>query len=151
MEFRSELVVANTPGVSVLLGNGDGTFQSFKFYGDAGEQTFAVALGDFNHDGILDVVTANVDVNSVSLLLGNGDGTFQPHVDFPVGNGAFGLTVADFNGDGNLDLAVSNGNVNSVSILLGTGTGSFQPQVQYITPNSPDRKSTRLNSSHRWI
>ena len=134
---KIDLIAANTPGVSVLLGNGDGTFQPFKFYGDAGEQTFAVALGDFNHDGILDVVTANVDVNSVSLLLGNGDGTFQPHVDFPVGNGAFGLTVADFNGDGNLDLAVSNGNVNSVSILLGTGTGSFQPQVQYTTPNSP--------------
>src|SRR3989442_1126557 len=62
--------------VSVLLGNGDGTFQPAQSFA-AGSYARAVAVGDFNGDGRPDLVVANYYNNDVSVLLGNGDGTFQ--------------------------------------------------------------------------
>src|SRR5208337_523765 len=87
-----------------------------------------VAVGDFNGDGRMDVVTGNNDtVNTVSVLLGKGDGTFAAHVDYPVGGGVTGLAVGDFNGDGKLDIAVVYGfNPAKVAVLLGNGDGTFK-------------------------
>src|SRR5207302_11059600 len=83
-----------------------------------------VAVGDFNGDGKLDLVTSGG-----SLLLGNGDGTFRSALNFaPV---ASCLAVADFNGDGHLDLAVANSYSNTVSSLLGSGNGTFQAAPRY--------------------
>src|SRR5271167_4886963 len=66
-----------------------------------------VAVGDFNGDGRMDVVTGNSDTaNTVSVLLGKGDGTFAPHVDYAVGAAPSGIAVGDFNGDGKLDIVV---------------------------------------------
>src|ERR1700691_4705052 len=60
----------------------------------------AVAVGDFNGDGVTDVVTANSTANTVSVLLGHGDGTFAPHSDYAVEGGPTSIVVGDFNGDG---------------------------------------------------
>lgn len=87
-----DLTVANTgtgptyadSSVSVLLGNGDGTFQPAQNF-TTGKGPQAVAVGDFNGDGILDLATANLPGNNVSVLLGNGDGTFQPAATSPCG------------------------------------------------------------------
>jgi hypothetical protein len=58
-----------------------------------------VAVGDFNGDGHMDVVTGNDDTaNTVSVLLGSGNGTFATHVDYPVGSAATGIAVGDFTG-----------------------------------------------------
>jgi hypothetical protein len=106
---KLDLAVAtdSSNNVSVLLGNGDGTFQPAVNYG-VGVSPRALALGDFNGDGKIDLVTANTYSNNVSVLFGNGDGTFQASVDYP--SGSFpqpqSLAVGDFNGDGRLDLAV---------------------------------------------
>src|SRR5262249_61310626 len=62
--------------VSVLLGNGDGTFQAAVNFG-VGIRPAVVTVGDFNGDGIQDLAVANNGSNNVSVLLGNGDGTFQ--------------------------------------------------------------------------
>src|SRR5262245_48511579 len=62
--------------ISVLLGNGDGTFAAGGTFG-TGLHPFAIAAGDFNHDDNLDVVTASSDSSAASVLLGNGDGSFQ--------------------------------------------------------------------------
>jgi hypothetical protein len=98
-------------------------------------------VGDFNHDGKLDLAVATdsgTGVNgTVSVLLGNGDGTFQQQVPYTVGFTCNGITAADLNGDGNIDLAVACAFNNTVAILLGNGDGSFQQQVSYATGTGP--------------
>jgi hypothetical protein len=140
---------ASDAEVSILLGNGDGTFQPAVSYA-SGAGPYAVATGDFNQDGKQDLAVANFEANTVSILLGNGDGTFQPHVDYAVGISPFAIVVADFNGDGIPDLAVSNEICfyatscppGTVSILLGNGDGTFQPDVEYLAALIPQGLAT---------
>ncbi len=141
-----DLVTANqTPNTaSILLGNGDGTFQTNVDY-PTGMAPDAVAVGDFNGDGNMDIAVANSCGNdatckspgTVSILLGNGDGTFGAKTDYPAGNFPTSIAVDDFNGDGNLDLAVTNNRSNTVSIFLGKGDGTFAAKVDYITGTGP--------------
>jgi hypothetical protein len=143
---------ADTPdfrgSVSVLLGNGDGTFQAAVNY-SAGMHPVSVAVGDFNRDGKPDLAVANTEAaepsgylearGSVSVLLGNGDGTFQPAVNYSVGTNPVSVAVSDVNGDGKPDLIVAaygsspNYFDSSVSVLLGNGDGTFRPAVNYST------------------
>ena len=104
-----DLAVANvnSANVSVLLGNGDGTFQVAVNFG-AGGRPRSVAVADFNGDGVQDLAVANDGSNNVSVLLGNGDGTFQEAVNFGAGIFPVSVAVGDFNGDGRPDLAVAN-------------------------------------------
>src|SRR5881397_2313693 len=121
---------AGSSTVSVLLGNGDGTFQAPRAF-PAGSGPNFLAVGDFNGDGVQDLATANFGSNTpadttVSVLLGNGDGTFRPPQTFGVGRGPLWVAAGDFNGDGRLDLAVPNFGDTTVSVLLGNGDGTFQ-------------------------
>ena len=122
--------------VSVLLGNGDGTFQPQRAF-STGSNPYAVALGDFDGDGILDLLIANEADNTVSVLLGNGDGTFQPQKTYATGSSPCSIALGDFNGDGHLDAAVANNGGGTVSVLLGNGDGTFQPQQTYATDTGP--------------
>jgi hypothetical protein len=114
--------------VSILLGNGDGTFQPHVDY-LVGPGSVSLAVGDFNGDQIPDLAVAVSGTNSVALLIGNGDGTFQGHRDLTVGNFPDKIAIADFNLDGHMDLAVTNLNDSTISILLGNGDGTFQPRL----------------------
>jgi hypothetical protein len=128
--------------VSVLLGNGDGTFQAAVAY-SVGKFPGSVAVGDFNGDGKPDLAIANsgeADTSKqVSVLLGNGDGTFQAAVNYPTNNYSVALVTGDFNGDGKLDIAAAvsdlSGNVFSgeVEVLLGNGDGTFQASLTTST------------------
>jgi hypothetical protein len=116
--------------VSILLGNGDGTFKSQLLYTVGANFSFMVA-GDFNRDGKLDLAMTNY-ADSVKIWLGNGDGSFQgvccqgPQNIFPAGPNPEGITTGDFNRDGKMDLAVTNSfSNNSVSVLLGKDDGTF--------------------------
>ena len=137
---RTDLAVANigSNDVSVLLGNGDGTFQDQVRYA-AGDEPFALVAGDFNGDGRTDLAVANAGSNDVSVLLGNGDGTFQDQVRYAAGDEPFALVAGDFNGDGRTDLAVANYDSGDVSVLLGNGDGTFQDQVRYAAGDRASR------------
>jgi hypothetical protein len=127
-----DLAVGNksSNNVTVLLGNGDGTFEAAVNYA-TGSEPWSVAVGDFNGNGKLDLIVANTGSNNVSVLLGNGDGTFQAAVNYGTGSGPWSVAVGDFNADGKLDLIVANTGSNNVSVLLGNGDGTFQPAVNY--------------------
>ncbi|HLW88296.1 MAG TPA: VCBS repeat-containing protein [Terriglobales bacterium] len=130
---KIDLAVTNQPGLSVLLGNGDGTFQApatYKVKGNSGGSS--IAVGDMNNDGNLDLVVTTVDANpSVQIFLGNGDGTFQaPRVTTIAFDHPTSIAIADFNGDGNQDVVIGTwGNV--VGVFLGNGKGDLQPEVTY--------------------
>ena len=136
---RTDLAVADSGDneVSILLANGDGTFQPPVTYA-VGSYPFSIVAGDFNGDGRTDLAVANLGDNTVSVLLGNGDGTFQPQVTYAVGSYPDAIVAGDFTGDGHLDLAVANSDDNTVSVLLGNGDGTFQPQVTYPVGADPD-------------
>jgi hypothetical protein len=135
---KPDIVVANSDTVGVLLGNGDGTFQTAVTYSSGGYEANSVAIADVNGDGKPDLLVANLCANSncttgsVGVLLGNGNGTFQTAV--PYGSGGYeasSVAVADVNGDGKPDLAVANNGSTTVGILLGNGDGTFQTAVPY--------------------
>jgi len=129
---KPDLAVANhySGGVSILLGNGDGSFKAAASYG-AGYNPVIVAVGDFNGDGKQDLAVANGDSNTVSILLGNGNGSFQAATSIEASYNPIFIAVGDFNGDGKQDLVIANGDSNTVSILLGNGNGTFQTDVSY--------------------
>jgi hypothetical protein len=131
--------------VSVLLDNGDGTFQAAVTYGSGGMYGESVAISDVNGDGKPDLLVVNrcasssncaspgVHPGSVGVLLGNGDGTFQPAVTYGSGGDApSSVAVGDVNGDGKPDLLLVNLN-NVVGVLLGNGDGTFQPAVTHAS------------------
>jgi uncharacterized protein (DUF2141 family) len=128
-------------GVSILLGNGDGTFQPAKLV-SAGKNPISLVVGDFNNDGKQDLlVTDEGDRStggngSISLLLGNGDGTFQAPITLSAGSEPASLVVGDFNGDGNLDFAVTDAN-SGVYVFLGNGDGTFKTPTLIQTGNAP--------------
>ena len=122
-------------GVSVLVGNGDGSFQAQQPY-PIGIAPIAVAVGDFNSDGAPDLAVADAG-GTVIVLLNNGDGTFTPEQQtFPAGTEPMAIVVGDFNRDGNLDIAVAD-HFSQVQVLLGNGDGTFQPAKAYDTGRFP--------------
>ena len=126
--------------LSVLLGNGDGTFQAPRPFTvpTAGSATVDIVAGDFNGDGKLDLASINFRASDVSVLLGNGDGIFADAGQFATTPHATPL-VADANGDGTEDALVVDGAGN---ILYRQGIpgrpGTFEPPVT-VNPNNPSR------------
>ena len=130
-DHKLDLVVAiydDRVSDTILLGNGNGTFQNAVIY-STGSASFSVAAGDFDNDNKLDLALIATLKNNVNILLGNGNGTFQYATTYPVGDFPMFVLTGDFNNDTKLDLLTVNQGDDSVSILFGNGDGTFQQQT----------------------
>jgi len=132
---KDDIATANTNNlnfsVSVLLGNGTGSFSLTKHYAATG--SYSLDFGDFNGDGKIDLMTVDGNLNSVCLLPGDGTGAFPSTINFPVEARHNSAVVGDFNNDGKADLAVTNPSKSTVSILLNTVPVVTTQQVTNIS------------------
>jgi hypothetical protein len=125
------VVNAGDNTVSVLIGNGNGTFQPKVDYA-TGTAPQAVAIADVNGDGKPDLVIGNSATSpgtTMSVLIGNGDGTFGSKLDYPTNSAAQAIAVTDVSSDGKADVLVAG--LNAVSVLLNNGNGTFSSKVDY--------------------
>jgi hypothetical protein len=121
--------------VTIMLGNGDGTFTTAAASTATGPSPTFITVADLNGDGKPDLAVTTS--NNVSILLGNGDGTFTAAPSPVTGSGLGQVTVADFNGDGKPDMAVANTPSNSVTVLFGNGDGTFTLEPSPSTGMGP--------------
>lgn len=128
-----DLATANRNGasISVLLGNGDGTFGAGVTYA-VGNLALTIEAADLDGDGDIDITVANGNDLSISVLFGNGDGTFVTHQTYvfdpdapPYPGVIMGHTMADFDGDGDVDIALITLTASLVLIMPNDGTGTF--------------------------
>jgi hypothetical protein len=139
-----DLAVVDYHGLSyawILLGKGDGTFQTAKPYPSGFAFEMSLISADFNADGRPDLAFARTNSNAqnVGVMLGDGDG------DGGLGSASYSdggtntlsLAAADFNRDGKVDLAVASSGTDSVEVLLGNGDGTFQTALSYPAGTGP--------------
>ena len=111
-------------GVTIFLGNGDGTFTQGQTIDSTGTAAF-IALADFNGDNLPDLALSDFATGTSEVLLGQGDGTFKQSASLPYGG--FQIVAGDFNADGHQDVAVTS--ASNVVLYLGNGNGTFQDPV----------------------
>jgi hypothetical protein len=138
---KRDLVAAGTnvpgkvSGVSILLNRGRGSFGAPRAY-RTGWDASAVAIGDLNGDGKLDLATANGD--DISVLINRGDSRFPKSVQYG-SREPYDIAIGDLNGDGKADLVTANAkpSVNSISVYINRGDGRFQGRIDYRTGRVP--------------
>jgi hypothetical protein len=129
-------------GVSILMGNGDGSFQPATTVA-AGTNPLYIATADFNGDGNCDLIVVRWgdptvgDNGGATIFLGKGDGTFSKGQVLAAGRNPFGVTLGDVNADHKLDLIFPNSTDDSVTVSLGNGDATFQSPVAYVVESSP--------------
>jgi hypothetical protein len=148
---RADLVVTNLEdyenAASILLGNGDGTFQQQRRV-EVGPGPYSAAIEDFDLDGNMDLAVASFPFYSsgVRVALGNGDGTFRPPTLIQSIGNALSVAAGDLNGDGIADIAAteganapcSRGCGHAIFLLFGNGDGTFRAVAPLVTPTESE-------------
>src|SRR6185437_2244458 len=112
--------------VSLLKGDGTGSFTAFGSPVSVGRNPGAIAVGDFDKDGSQDLAVTNSDADTITILRGDGNGGMtRAETGLTTGAHPLGISVLDYDNDGNPDLAVANTNAATVSLFHGNGTGAF--------------------------
>jgi hypothetical protein len=122
--------------IGILLGYGNGSFTKQVVYSTrSGTRPYWVALGDFNNDTKLDMISVNHDDDSISVFLAYGNGSFANVETYSNGDGSMPMyvSVADFNNDHKLDIAVVNFGTDSIVLQFGIGDGTFLLDDSYST------------------
>jgi Ca2+-binding RTX toxin-like protein len=121
-----DIVTGNTNDtISVLLGNNDGTFQTYNRIAlPYASGNIRIATSKFLKSGNTDLIATNSIYNDVRILTGNGDGNFKVGSSYAVGLQPDSIALGDFNNDGNTDILIGSDG-GSVSVLLGAGNGTF--------------------------
>ncbi|HKV26494.1 MAG TPA: FG-GAP-like repeat-containing protein [Candidatus Acidoferrum sp.] len=137
-----DLAIVNetTNNLSILLGNGNGTFaQASNSPIAVGKAPVAIASGDLNTDSRPDLAVVNQSDNTLTVLFGNGDGTFTPATNSPLATGQTptSVAIADFNGDGHPDTAVTAPVTDSIAVYLGLGQGLFASPFELPVGTNP--------------
>ena len=144
--YGSYYYSGNSPAVTVLLGNGSGTFTTGSSYAlpspfEVPPSSFAppaVAAGDLNSDGAPDLVVTDGGDNAVNVLLNNGDGTFTGPTFFGIGGSdPASVALADVNGNGKLDIITANAGNSAVSVLPNFGNGNFGNFYSFTVGSTP--------------
>ncbi|MGH9173683.1 MAG: FG-GAP-like repeat-containing protein, partial [Vicinamibacterales bacterium] len=134
----ADLVTANgfDSLISVLLGNGDGTFGVAATF-PTGSGAHSGVVGDFDRDGAQDVAVANETGDSVSVLAGNGTGSFGSPAPYPIGDRPVSVTSGDIDGDGLIDLVASAIEADEIWALLAQNDGTFGEASAHPVGNAP--------------
>ena len=128
--------VHSANAVSIIEGERDGSFNNPERF-TVGTRPTGLAKGDFNADGIQDLVISNQTTDNVSILYGSGDGIYLPQEKLAAGGGPSAVEVADVNNDGFKDIVTANTFSSDISVFLGLPEGSFQPQKRFSTGGFP--------------
>jgi len=128
----------NSNNVSVLLGNGDGTFEASVNY-TVGTEPSAITVADLNNDGVADIAVADEIGKTIAVLINkaDGSGTFKPAVLYPAGQAPRGIVAGDLRNIGIMDLVVANNLGGNVTVFLGNGDGTFKAGVNYAADVNP--------------
>jgi len=127
---------SNYSGFSILVGNGNGTFQAPAFT-PVGQSPSSVAVADLDGDSKPDIILPDYSSHTLNVLFNNTPAPTAPPSTIAVGNGPDAVVSADLNGDSVADLVVANKNSNTIEVLIGNGDGSFQAPLTYNVANSP--------------
>lgn len=133
-----DLIVLNYMGsnVSILLNNGNGTFQNHNTY-SVMPAPRGLKVADYNNDSFPDIVATCSGTNVIAYLQNNGDGTFAASINSPTQQGPHWIDAYDFNGDSYLDVALVNGGSKTVQVLLNNHDGTFTPSFSAATGDGP--------------
>ena len=139
---KQDIFASNLNGtITLLIGNGDGTFQAPKTIATVAPGAYPIVTADFNHDGNADLAVLEPARGNVLVYFGKGDGTFAAVKTIAIGNAPLYMLTGDLNGDGNSDLIFSATKGTGLSavvgftVLLSAGNGSFHAPVLVVAKN----------------